>query len=92
VGIHQEDADFVSGKKTMPTPKGAMNIVFKIMSPFFKFRPVEPDITLKENDKIDGLVVIHTPGHTPGSISLYDSLRRVLFVGDAIRFVDGKIE
>lgn len=23
VGVHQEDADFVSGKKTMPSPKGA---------------------------------------------------------------------
>jgi glyoxylase-like metal-dependent hydrolase (beta-lactamase superfamily II) len=40
VAVHQEDADFVSGKKTMPAPKGAMSIAFKVMSPFFKFRPV----------------------------------------------------
>jgi glyoxylase-like metal-dependent hydrolase (beta-lactamase superfamily II) len=51
-----------------------------------------PDITLKENDKVGELVVVHTLGHTPGSISLYDSVRRVLFVGDAVRFVHGKIE
>jgi glyoxylase-like metal-dependent hydrolase (beta-lactamase superfamily II) len=37
-------------------------------------------------------VVVHTPGHTLGSISLYDPVRRVLFVGDAVRFVEGKIE
>lgn len=92
VGVHQEDAEFVSGKKSMPAPKGAMSIAFKVMSPFFKFRPVEPDITLKENAKVGGLVVVHTPGHTPGSISLYDPVRRVLFVGDAVRFVDGKIK
>jgi glyoxylase-like metal-dependent hydrolase (beta-lactamase superfamily II) len=91
VYVHQEDADFVSGKKSMPAPKGAMGAAFKVMSPFFEFRPVEPDITLKENDKVGGLVVVHTPGHTPGSISLYDPVRRVLFVGDAVKFVEGKI-
>jgi len=91
VGVHQEDADFVSGKKAMPAPKGAMYVVFKIASPFFKFRPVEPDVILKENDKVDGLIVIHTPGHTPGSISLYDPVRRVLFSGDAVMFVKGKV-
>jgi glyoxylase-like metal-dependent hydrolase (beta-lactamase superfamily II) len=91
VSVHQEDADFVSGKKSMPVPRGAMSIALKVVSPFFKFRPVEPDITLKENDKVGGLVVVHTPGHTPGSISLYDPVRRVLFVGDTVRFVDEKI-
>jgi glyoxylase-like metal-dependent hydrolase (beta-lactamase superfamily II) len=91
VGVHQEDADFVSGKKSMPAPKGAMGIAFKVASPFFKFRPVEPDITLQENDKVGRLTVIHTPGHTPGSISLYDPFRKVLFAGDAVRFVKGKI-
>lgn len=36
-------------------------------------------------------MVVHTPGHTPGSISLYDPVRRLLFAGDAVRFVNGKI-
>jgi len=49
-------------------------------------------MTLEENDKVGKLVVIHTPGHTPGSISLYDPNRKVLFVGDAIRYIEGKIE
>jgi glyoxylase-like metal-dependent hydrolase (beta-lactamase superfamily II) len=91
VGVHQEDADFVSGKKSMPVPKGAMGILFKAMSPFFKFKLVEPDITLQENDKIGRLIVVHTPGHTPGSISLYDPARKVLFAGDTVRFTKGKI-
>jgi len=35
------------------------------------------------------LEVIHTPGHTPGSISLYSKKHKLLFVGDAInnRFI-----
>lgn len=91
VAIHREDADFVSGKKAIPSPKGAIGVLFKASSPFFKFRPVEPDITLQENDKVGRLTVIHTPGHTLGSISLYDPERKVLFAGDTLRFVKGKI-
>src|SRR3990170_1337938 len=44
------------------------------------------DRELAEGDEIDcldGMRVIHTPGHTPGSISLYSSKRRLLFAGDA---------
>lgn len=91
VGVHQEDADFVSGKKTFPSPKGFTGVLFKAMSPFFKFKPVEPDMILQENDKVGRLTVIHTPGHTPGSVSLYDPERKVLFVGDTIRFANRKI-
>jgi len=92
VAVHQEDADFVAGKKPMPPPKGAISFLFKAFSPFFKFTPVQPDIALKENDKVGRLIVIHTPGHTPGSISLYDSDRKVLFAGDTVRFIKGKVE
>lgn len=31
-----------------------------------------------------GLSVIHTPGHTPGSVCLYDSAEGVLFSGDTL--------
>ena len=34
------------------------------------------------------LTVIHTPGHTPGSICLYDASDRVLYSGDTV-FTDG---
>jgi len=91
VAIHQEDAEYVAGTKTYPRQKGVTVILFKAASPFFKFKSVQPDIMLKENDKVGKLTVIHTPGHTPGSISLYDSEREVLFVGDAIMFTDGRI-
>jgi glyoxylase-like metal-dependent hydrolase (beta-lactamase superfamily II) len=91
VAIHQEDAEFLAGKKTLPTPKGIIGITFKVFSPVFKFTPVQPDITLRENDKVGRLIVIHTPGHAPGSIALYDPERKVLFAGDTVRFTEGKI-
>lgn len=46
------------------------------------------DVSLKEGDVIDlagvKLLVLHTPGHTPGGISLYSQEDGVAFVGDTI--------
>jgi hydroxyacylglutathione hydrolase len=57
-----------------------------------KLQPKKPDRTLKEGDKFSSdkldLEVIHTPGHSPGSICLYDKKRRILFTGDTV-FSDG---
>jgi hydroxyacylglutathione hydrolase len=92
VAVHEADADFVSGKARYPTPGGAMGFIFRLMSPFFRPTPVEPDRRLKEGDIIGRLTVIHTPGHTPGSIALFDEQRKVLFVGDTARFLKGKLE
>jgi len=92
VAVHEADADFVSGKAPYPMQGGAMGFAFKVMSPIFRTTPVEPDLRLKEGDTIGRLAVIHTPGHTPGSISLFDRQGRVLFVGDTARFLKGKLE
>jgi len=86
VAVHMEDADYVSGKKPLPKPK---NVLFRAVSSFVKPEPVQVDVILKEGDKIAGLTVIHTPGHTPGSIMLLDEEKRVLFAGDTLRY-DGK--
>jgi glyoxylase-like metal-dependent hydrolase (beta-lactamase superfamily II) len=86
VAVHMEDADYVSGKKPLPKPK---NVLFRAVSSFVKPAPVQVDVILKEGDKIAGLTVIHTPGHTPGSIMLLDEERGVLFAGDTLRY-DGK--
>ena len=92
VAVHESDADFVSGRVKYPQPGGAIGVMFTLMSPFFHSAPVEPDIRLKDNDEVGRLTVLHTPGHTPGSISLYDSERKVLFVGDTARFLKGRLQ
>jgi len=40
---------------------------------------------------LGGLRVVHTPGHTPGSICLYAEHHRLLFVGDTLQVVRGKV-
>jgi glyoxylase-like metal-dependent hydrolase (beta-lactamase superfamily II) len=77
--IHERDANVLeNGDMEMSNAK------------FFngKLRPLKVEKRLRENDVIEGLKVLHTPGHTPGSICLYDSKEKVLFSGDTI-FSDG---
>ncbi|MBK5461604.1 MBL fold metallo-hydrolase [Peribacillus sp. TH27] len=45
----------------------------------------QPDLLLKEGDRIGSLEVIFSPGHTPGSISLLDTRNHSLIVGDALQ-------
>ncbi|MEP6468963.1 MAG: MBL fold metallo-hydrolase [Chloroflexota bacterium] len=40
---------------------------------------------------LGGLEVIHTPGHTPGSICLYGARDRILFTGDMLQVLRGRV-
>jgi glyoxylase-like metal-dependent hydrolase (beta-lactamase superfamily II) len=40
---------------------------------------------------LGGLRVIHTPGHTPGSVCLYGARDRILFVGDNLQRRFGRV-
>ena len=42
------------------------------------------DILLNDGDFVFDFKVIHTPGHTPGSICLYSKERNILISGDTI--------
>ncbi|MEM2892553.1 MAG: MBL fold metallo-hydrolase [Candidatus Bathyarchaeia archaeon] len=92
IAIHKDDASFVEGRETPPAPKGTAGLIFRVLSPLLRFKPIRPDLILEEGEEVEGLRVIHTPGHTPGSISLYEPVRKVLFVGDALRFIGGRLK
>jgi glyoxylase-like metal-dependent hydrolase (beta-lactamase superfamily II) len=57
---------------------------------FFKVLcdPLDEVSTIEDNHEFQGngfhLKVIHTPGHSPGSISLYEPEKKILFSGDHI--------
>src|SRR5438552_6286391 len=40
---------------------------------------------------LGGLRVVHTPGHTPGSICLYSESRRLVIVGDILQRMRGQV-
>jgi glyoxylase-like metal-dependent hydrolase (beta-lactamase superfamily II) len=92
VATHEAEAGYVSGDTPYPSPKGGTGMLFRAVSPFFRVERVRPDVILKEGDLVGGLKVIHTPGHTPGSIALLREADGVLFVGDTVRYMKGKLE
>ena len=40
---------------------------------------------------LGGLQVIHTPGHTPGTVCLYARRHRIMFTGDVLQVIKGKV-
>lgn len=51
-------------------------------------QPANPDKLIDENDIIEfngcTLSILHTPGHSPGSVSLVDEKEKLIFVGDCV--------
>jgi glyoxylase-like metal-dependent hydrolase (beta-lactamase superfamily II) len=84
VAIHAGDAPALSGERKLKQVKGILSPIMTLMTKIMKFRPVKPDLLLKEGDNIGDFRVIHTPGHTEGHICLYQP-GRLIFAGDALR-------
>ncbi len=77
IAIHKEDAPLLNN------PHASASELFGERAP-----SIVPDILLSGGEKFGELEVIHTPGHTPGGICLYDPGAKALFSGDTV-FPDG---
>jgi len=81
------EADNFMAKVDMP-PKG----IEKVKKRFAYFKklsdPLDEVSTMEDKDELIGddylFRVIHTPGHSPGTVCIYESQRKVLFSGDHI--------
>ncbi len=61
---------------------------------WFPYRPLEVVVPVEQSQPLRAIPqwqVLHTPGHTPGSISLYQPTERVLLCGDALSNRDGRL-
>jgi len=83
VAIHEADAPRLSGEKEWKKAKGVLGLFLRAAGAVMRFNRLQADVLLKDSDIINGLTVIHTPGHTEGSICLYLP-GRAFFVGDAL--------
>lgn len=90
VAAYKDDVDIISGEKPSSDPI-YMRFVSRLMATFTSYKFIKPDIGLQENDMVDNYRVIHTPGHTPGSIALYNSDNGVIFVGDTLIYNGNKV-
>jgi hydroxyacylglutathione hydrolase len=83
VAIHEADAPRLSGEEEPKAVKGVLGLLLRAVAAVMRFNRIKADVLLKDSDIVDGLTVIHTPGHTEGSICLHLP-GRALFVGDAL--------
>lgn len=80
VCISSRDALLLEGNSALlPTEKNT-----PIRGGIPKNIKTKPDLLLEEGDRVGSLEVIATPGHTPGSITLFDTRNRSLIAGDAL--------
>ena len=76
---HEDDIPYITGAQPLPGPPARLVIGATIGR---LVRPPRVDRALHDGDALDGLVVQHLPGHTPGHIGLQSG--RVLFAGDSV--------
>ena len=101
-GVHEIGA--LSGAEVLLHPADAerLRIRFREVIANFSPGPIVALLTrapshaqpVDEGDELPvlgGLRVLHTPGHTPGSVCLYSPRDRFVIVGDLLQRVKGKV-
>jgi hydroxyacylglutathione hydrolase len=89
VMAHPADAPYIDG--TLPQPGPARpKWLSKMLSPcnnIWASTPAEVDRLLNDGDELPllgGIKILHTPGHTPGSICLFIPQEKLVIVGDLL--------
>jgi len=84
-------ADLSESESGLPYPRCYLKLMhippIAIFRPLVYAKPSEVDIQLVGGEilsPLSGLEVIQTPGHTPGSISLFSPKKKLLIVGDTL--------
>ena len=94
VYAHPEDAGEIQGKIAKRPFHPARWLSKFVQRMWFPYRPLETVVPLKQSDTLRALPrwqVLHTPGHTPGSLSLYQPADYLLICGDAFSNRGGKL-
>jgi glyoxylase-like metal-dependent hydrolase (beta-lactamase superfamily II) len=72
------------GAEDAPALAGQTGLLRKLVNRAMKVEYLEPDLVLKDGDRMGGFQVIAVPGHTAGSLALWRPRDRVLVSGDAL--------
>lgn len=96
--VHAIEAMFFKGQwRRWPNLRHPLGVLiapayFVLSKTLLRLPRLRPDLLVVDGEVLDnGLQVIHTPGHTPGHMSLYSKELGVLFVGDVISHRGGKL-
>ena len=86
---HPADAPYIDGRLAQPGATGP-RWLRQPLAPLLRLRttaPVTVDILLNDGDELPmlgGIKVLHTPGHTPGSICPFLLQERLVIAGDLL--------
>jgi hydroxyacylglutathione hydrolase len=89
VMAHTADAPYINGSLPQPGPARPKWLA-SVLSPFGRMwasTPAKVDRLLNDGDELPmlgGVKILHTPGHTPGSICLFIPQQKLVIVGDLL--------
>jgi hydroxyacylglutathione hydrolase len=86
IAIHSLDVPILTGKAPFKPYLGPQPFRY-LANRWLRslpYKPVGPDIILNDHSIIEGWQIVFTPGHTSGSVCLFNP-GRCLIVGDALR-------
>lgn len=99
---HEEEKVYINGERTpvklaklqsnLEILPDNMKVAYNMLKAGFEKNRVNIDETLVDGQELPycgGIIVIHTPGHTPGHICLYFKQWKILIAGDIFCINDG---
>lgn len=90
---HPADIPALCGQ-AQPAKGAAASLRRLVERLWFPYRPLEVVVPVLQSQPLHALPhwqLLHTPGHTPGSLSLYQPTDRVLICGDALSNREGRL-
>jgi len=87
VTAHRLEVPYIEQLRPLPARRILNRTLNRLSAVAMRSEPATVDRTVLDGDAVEalgGLTVVHTPGHTPGSICLHQADRGVLFCGDAL--------
>ncbi len=93
---HQADVPLVEGRAERPLGPGAggraLQPLFNwALGHVFRYQPAKVDAAVSDGDRLGDWLVVHVPGHTPGSVCFYHPERGIAIVGDALNYKLGRL-
>jgi glyoxylase-like metal-dependent hydrolase (beta-lactamase superfamily II) len=96
VAVHPLEADRIKGAQPHSSPFRSETIsrFIEPILPALHGQSTEVQLLVEDGDVLpwdEEIRIIHTPGHTPGSICLYLPDRKLLLTGDALQYRFGRL-
>jgi glyoxylase-like metal-dependent hydrolase (beta-lactamase superfamily II) len=91
---HAGDASVIAGERAQPAPGGVLRFLFRLLPSLSRADGVAVDEILDDGSHLDvlgGATIVHAPGHTPGSITLFAPNQHALLCGDVINRRGGRL-